>query len=98
MRSHPIVVSINTSATIFPARFATELFAAFELQLAFVLFKKRHQGIRGRKQTLPLFVIEGHGKTAKAVDADSTFFADLEFDTAASFRTHLFLKFGNTGD
>src|SRR5690349_17681383 len=74
-----------------------ELLFGFEFQAAFVLLEKLTETVGGTEKTYPLFVVERHWKSAKAVDTDATLFTDFEFETAAFLRTSLFLEFGNPG-
>jgi hypothetical protein len=69
---------------------------AFEFQFGFVFFKKFSKFFRGFEQPGPLFVVKSHGKSAQAVYANATLFADPEFQAASSAGTLLF-EFGQTG-
>src|SRR5262245_29377123 len=70
-------------------------FTAFKLQLRLIFFKKCSKLIRHAEKPLPLLVIKRYRKSAQAINAHATFFAHLEFQAAASLRTHLFLEFGD---
>src|SRR6476620_6759045 len=75
---------------------SSRFLVAFKLYFGFVFFKKFSKFVGGLEQARPLFVIQGHGKTAQAVNADASLFADPELQTAGAPRTLLF-EFRQTG-
>src|SRR5262245_60899344 len=68
---------------------------AFELQFAFVRFKKLVKTIRCGKQPHPLLIVECHGKAAQSVHADAPLLAHFEFQLSALFGSGFFLELSN---
>ena len=54
----------------------------FELEAVFVFFEESAQVVGDVEEANPLLVVQRHGETAQAVDADSAFFAHSELESA----------------
>src|SRR5215470_14395989 len=69
----------------------------FELQFGLVLFEKRTELFRLIEQAGPLLVIQGDGKSAQAIDADTAFFTHAKLQRSGAAPGGLFFQFSEAG-